>query len=417
MDPERKAAVARGLDFLSAFFAHDERLFALGAQCVSTFYDIYLSETDTELCERARGEALQLLARLERHWLTAWPPAESWTRDHFLEVVTLARYAPAGFDPQPLLALAQVAAASSIDLRNLTLEQFGDLPFMGTADWYDTMHAAFRFEYCVHACPDCRFAASPRVGMRECFSALRRLSLEAPCQCSPHSEFGECYYLATHATYWLSAFGATQRVTACPWLYAYVRRVLEFWMRQADLRDAGTPGEDAADGLVYVDLDGVAECVDVLRGVESAERDAVCGAAASGAGDDDGDDAGLAQRQQVRAVMDGLPALLARASGWLLKWQREDGSWPPTRHARDPLRTKQFAHASDVAADALYNAMHPTWTATMALCDRPTARHDSERQRPGLAFSQRMRELMRETRFERQETAKRRTKRAQHQQR
>ena len=57
--------------------------------------------------------------------------------------------------------------------------------------------------------------------------------------------------------------------------------------------------------------------------------------------------------------------------------------------------------------------MHTTWTVTMALCNRPAARHDSARQRPGLAFSQRMRLLMRETLFERQEAAKRRTKRAQ----
>ena len=31
---------------------------------------------------------------------------------------------------------------------------------------------------------------------------------------------------------------------------------LEFWMGQVALRDAGTPGEDAAGGLVYVDMDG-----------------------------------------------------------------------------------------------------------------------------------------------------------------
>ena len=53
-------------------------------------------------------------------------------------------------------------------------------------------------------------------------------------------------------------------------------------------------------------MDGVAECVDVLRGVVSAESDAACRAgAASGAARrrDDGD---AGSQQQAMAVLDGL---------------------------------------------------------------------------------------------------------------
>jgi GTP-binding protein len=54
----------------------------------------------------------------------------------------------------------------------------------------------------------------------------------------------------------------------------------------------------------------------------------------------------------------------------------------------------------------LYDALHPTWTCTMALCDRPPASKTSERQRPGLLYTERMRALMQETCFSAQAVPK-----------
>ena len=105
---------------------------------------------------------------------------------------------------------------------------------------------------------------------------------------------GEASYLATHAYFWLSAYAPTIDLNRdAPWLETFVRRTLEFWLSQAVLRDAATPG-NGRDGLVYADLDAVGECLDVLS----------CSVRAG--------------RVHGREPDEALSALLERAGGWLV---------------------------------------------------------------------------------------------------
>ena len=93
-------------------------------------------------------------------------------------------------------------------------------------------------------------------GMKEALAALRRHRL-APPPWTPSSDFSESYYLATHVTYYLSCYTTNKR-EEMPWLYDYVDQGMAYWMEQAARRNRGEKGE-ATDGLVYTDLEGVAE--------------------------------------------------------------------------------------------------------------------------------------------------------------
>ena len=259
MDETRRAAVQRGLSFIYTNLSRDDYspLLRLGGQCVSMFYDVFLSETDAALCEQAREWALALLTVLAKHWLM-WPQPLSVTQ--LFEIIGAVRYEPLGFDSAELLAHADKAIAH-VDMVGLTMPgriladwRSGQLC---TCDWYEVAYRVFIIEYCEVVHPG--RLQPPRVGMREVLASLRRHSFEPPCQVAVDSDFGEGYYLATHLCYWLSAYSATLELRDAPWLVAYVRDTLAFWLAQAELRTQGIVGE-ATDGLVYVDLDGLAEC-------------------------------------------------------------------------------------------------------------------------------------------------------------
>lgn len=440
----RRDAVLRALDFLHSSLSRDgyAPLLRLGGQCVSMFFDVFLTEADALLCEHARGHGLSLLKVLAQHWQSnAWP--QPWSSDQLLEVLAAVRYEPFGFDMADLLARAD-DAVTGIDMEHLTVPghlmpdwRNGQL---ATSAWFSAAMDAFTLAYCDGLYPG-RFPR-PRVGMREVLSSLRRHVFEAPCQVSASSDYGECHYLATHLCYWLSAYSATLELRDAPWLLGYVKACLGFWLGQAELCASGQPGE-ASDGLVYVDLDGLAECTDVLRAVQPS---ADC------------------TEPSHLAFLAELPPLLARATKVLLASQLADGSWPPSVHPKDvrraearssralgassfphglaarmarsisppsfaldstpdvrlpppqPLRSrlKRVAVKADVPLEAqpldqyeaLYDALHPTWAATMALCERPPAATGGERQQLALEHTERMRALVRETRFHTQDVPK-----------
>ena len=97
-------------------------------------------------------------------------------------------------------------------------------------------------------------------------------------------------------------------------------------MRCARAKAAAAPGEPNAS--VYVDVDGVAEIVDVLRG------------------------AGLTE---------GSDPMVCEGTLYMLSQQRKNGSWPAVLPGEETRNEK----ALDV-----YHRVHPTWVCTQALRDR-----------------------------------------------
>ena len=104
-----------------------------------------------------------------------------------------------------------------------------------------------------------------------------------------------------------------------PWLYRYVRQAFKYWMRQAKLK--------ASDPDVYVDIDGVAEIVDCLRG------------------------AGLTEASDP---------MVCEGTAFLLSLQRRNGSWPAVLPGEPQ---------PEASMDA-YHRIHPTWVAMQSLRDR-----------------------------------------------
>ncbi len=159
-------------------------------------------------------------------------------------------------------------------------------------------------------------------GLKEALSALRSVPLTPPPRADEDfsNAFHHSFYLATHIVYVQSAYNAIKASEReIPWLYRYVRSSFRFWMRQARAH--------AADPSVYVDIDGVAEVCDCLRGV------------------------GLTEASDP---------MLCEGTLYLLNTQRKNGTW----RAVLPNDT-----TPEKSLDA-YHRIHPTWVCTQALRDR-----------------------------------------------
>jgi hypothetical protein len=341
----RHAAITRGLRWMERFLADRRVLFELDEQMIGAFFDVFTTQTDPAVCELAKELALSTLNRLLPRLLNAHK-ANAMPRESFLDLLALCRYRRLGWDPEPAMQRAdrayaamkkrtEAAASTSgpartskaLVLRKLTSALFGvrleQLGSCTTKMWFELLMFVFYVEF-ANSCYPGRFPVA--WGMREALAALRTHRFVPP-PWSPTSDFSECFYLATHVTYYLSCY-TTNRREEMPWLYEYVELSMEFWMAQLRRRKSGERGE-ATDGLVYTDLEGVAEGLDVLRGLQPPSEPPT-------------------------------PTVI-EATEWLLDQQKEDGSWAAIWHPKDPLWPQD-------EYDRLYFAIHPTW---VTVCVRP----------------------------------------------
>ena len=105
-----------------------------------------------------------------------------------------------------------------------------------------------------------------------------------------------------------------------PWLYRYIRKSFRFWMRQVR--------EQRKEPDTYVDIDGIAEVCDCLRG---------CG------------------------MSEASDPMLLDGTLYMLRVQRKKGDWPAVLPGDEP---------GDEALLDSYHRIHPTWVCTQALRDR-----------------------------------------------
>lgn len=161
-------------------------------------------------------------------------------------------------------------------------------------------------------------------GLREALSTLRETPLTPPPRPNDAiqftNEFHHSFYLATHIVYVQSAYNAIKAdQRQIPWLYRYVRQSMRFWMRQVKLQQK--------DPEVYVDIDGIGEVCDCLRG---------CG------------------------MTEGSDPMLCEGTLYMLRTQRKNGMWPSVLPGDDtPEKDLDY-----------YHRIHPTWVCTQALRDR-----------------------------------------------
>ena len=242
-------------------------------------------------------------------------------RDDFFAFMFLARCKhEMGEDDEPLLQRAEVAWQRNnfADTDQLFGVTKGGLGRVSVEDWLMLLMRVMIMEYNQLLFPG-RFRL--RWGMRECLTALRSVELTPP----PHkggdfNGFHHSFYLATHIVYVQSAYNAIKASEReIPWLYRYVRCSFRYWVKEFKAKQA--------DDSVYVDLDGIAEIVDCLRG------------------------AGLTEASDP---------MVCEGTLMLLSTQRKNGSWPVWLQG-DTRPEKEHD---------TYHRVHPTWVCTQCLRDR-----------------------------------------------
>lgn len=222
--------------------------------------------------------------------------------------------------------------------------------------------------------------------------------------------------------------------------------------RKAGLRERGVTG-DGRDGLVYADLDGIGECLDALQSAQAAADASNNGSSSSSTSNSSDHNHTPSRHSSTEGTARDteLDALAEAASAWLLSMECAAGGWPHVPFPlHDPLRVRllHLPHedaVDDYSASCTHlrglasrraalahlasllwcwcavvvfmvvllppladDALHATWAVTTALCDKhAAARSSSIRLQPARRHAERMRTLMRETRFHEQDVPKR----------
>eukprot|EP00928_Gymnodinium_smaydae_P024037 TRINITY_DN19591_c0_g1_i2.p1 TRINITY_DN19591_c0_g1~~TRINITY_DN19591_c0_g1_i2.p1 ORF type:complete len:478 (+),score=59.95 TRINITY_DN19591_c0_g1_i2:2-1435(+) len=329
-------AAPHAFEALFAALQNEEVLWSMGEQAVGIFADAWQLASDGALRDRLHGMSCVLVGRLvDRSRSSRWfcgsvdfeLPAHC-TFDHwFFEALGLLWWQAElglGLDSE-LHGSARAEWYRRASTGDLFSFRVNDLPLATASSLFTSLMEVWMVERCVvcqlfdDACMSVPF------GVAEVFAEVKRRPLPEP---RSHDHY-DIIYLLTHVVFVLNSYGGClpNCRSDCPWLYDYLWRCLEFWLREGRCMAAGDYfslhmdpsrlGEDA--------VDIVGELVDILRELPS---DCEC---------------------------EGREKLLREALDFLLRQQGERGLFVPPGGA-----------SSDADTDE-YDRLHPTWAAATAL--------------------------------------------------
>jgi len=334
----RFKAVMNGMTYMRKFLQNDnyKALFAIGDDAPSIFFEIWYTSADSRIRARAQGIAKEMLNVFIRR-LQKQLKNYSWKadREDFFEYMYLLRAMhEMDMDCSVLIEVAD-KCWKDLDLQDTdklfeqTLEGNQSIKWVTTESWLMLLMKILIMEY-----NKLLFGNRWPIkwGMHEAMLVLKKHELVAPSKHHPKGStqaglFHDSIYLATHMVYALNAYQSIPtRESDCRWLYAFCRTSMRFWLK-CDQRNR----KAAKAGITereLVDIDGMAECVDVLRGCGQSEAS---------------------------------DRLLTQGVLYLLKTQKPDGSWPAEFAGDRPNR---------LIKREFYDLIHPCWVATQALRDR-----------------------------------------------
>eukprot|EP00931_Biecheleriopsis_adriatica_P058357 TRINITY_DN34714_c0_g1_i1.p1 TRINITY_DN34714_c0_g1~~TRINITY_DN34714_c0_g1_i1.p1 ORF type:complete len:551 (+),score=130.42 TRINITY_DN34714_c0_g1_i1:95-1747(+) len=341
----RNAAVLKGMRWMQKFLTADRcaALVDIGDDAACIFFEIWYTSSSSIIRGAAKGIAQELLEKYETHLLQPEKcrckrcngkrrtkrPVQG--KDLFMQLMYLVRCKEEmGIEADAMLQAAdELWCSEGLDDSNVL---FGVSP-EGLADVSDADWVVLIMNIMVMEFNQLLFSRRWPIkwGLKETFAFLRTHSYKGP----PYDKdfkFHDSFYFVTHIAFAISAYSAIKiNPKDVPWLFNYNRRACLYWVKMAHRRQVGAPAD------LLVDIDGLAEAVDVMRG---------CG------------------------LTDGGDPLLCSAALSLLTLQRPDGSWP--YWVLDTSR--QGANGDPLSVEPqepnFYNLVHPTWVAVQSLRDR-----------------------------------------------
>lgn len=337
----RNAAILKGMRWMHKFLTADRHLalIEIGDDAACIFFEIWYTSSSSILRGAARGIAQDLLEKYETHILEG-PRCNCHFchgqickrlrgRELFIELMYLIRCKDEmGLDASAMLKRAdelwQREGLHDTDkLFGMEIKGFHKIP---DSDWVVNIMNIMIMEFNQLLFPR-RWPI--KWGLKETFEFIRGHRFFGP----PYDRefrFHDSFYFVTHIAFAITAYSAIKmNPKDVPWLYNYNRRGCLYWVKMARYRESTVPD-------LLLDIDGLSEAMDVLRG---------CG------------------------MTDGGDRLLCSATLALLKLQQPDGSWP--HWELDILH--RGPHGEPLAASGkpnFYERVHPTWVAVQSLRDR-----------------------------------------------
>eukprot|EP00747_Dinoflagellata_sp_TGD_P208509 gnl/TRDRNA2_/TRDRNA2_81989_c0_seq1.p1 gnl/TRDRNA2_/TRDRNA2_81989_c0~~gnl/TRDRNA2_/TRDRNA2_81989_c0_seq1.p1 ORF type:complete len:572 (+),score=106.86 gnl/TRDRNA2_/TRDRNA2_81989_c0_seq1:105-1820(+) len=335
----RNAAVMKGMNWMHKFLTANkhEALIEVGDDAACIFFEIWYTSSSSTIRGAAKGIAQDLLEKYERHLLQ---PASCKCKachtgkrkdvegkDLFMQLMYLVRCKEEmELDTQQMIERADSLWKSCglADTNVLFGVECEDLDGVSDGDFVVLIMNIMVMEFNQLLF---RKRWPLRWGLPQVFQHLRTRLYKGP----PYDDqykFHDAFYFATHIVFAISAYSAIKtNAKDVPWLFDYNKRSCLYWTKQAWRRLSGKQPNR------LVDIDGLAESVDVMRG---------CG------------------------LTDGGDPLLCSATLALLALQKRDGSWPYwmlDKGAGDLV-------ACEPEGATFYNLIHPSWVAVQSLRDR-----------------------------------------------